>query len=109
MATTNCKQNSRDYCSGEIIRVANPKETVVAIPVIVPPVEVEVALRAIPVQIRYVPIAVHLRDRTLCSRSSSPPPLELSQTAPSANTFSRLYRICDLFITNPTAPTFSIF
>ena len=47
MAATNCKQNSRPGGTGEIVTVANGEETVVAIPVVVPPIEV--ALGVVPV------------------------------------------------------------
>jgi len=47
MAAANCKQNSRPRWTGEIVTVANGEETVVAIPVVVPPIEV--ALGVVPV------------------------------------------------------------
>ncbi len=46
--------------------MANGEETVVAIPVVVPPIEVEVALGIVPVEIRHVAVAIDLRDRTSC-------------------------------------------
>ena len=49
MAAANCKQNSRPRWTGEIVTVANGEETVVAIPVAAPPIEVEVALGVVPV------------------------------------------------------------
>ena len=63
MEETSGKQNSQDCYSGEIVSVAHGQETVVVIPVIVPPVEVEVPLRAIPVEVRDVAIAIDLGDR----------------------------------------------
>ncbi len=52
--------------TGEIATVANGQETVVAIPVVVVPIEVEVALGVVPVEARHVAVAVDLRDGTLC-------------------------------------------
>ncbi len=46
--------------------VANGQETVVAIPVVVPPIEVEVPLGVVLVEIRHVAVAVDLGDRALC-------------------------------------------
>lgn len=46
--------------------MANGKETVVAIPVVVPPIQVEVTLAVVDVEIRHVAVTVDLRDRTLC-------------------------------------------
>ena len=53
--------------------VANGEETVVAIPVVVPPIEVEVALGIVPVEVRHVAVevrhvavAIDLRDRASC-------------------------------------------
>ena len=59
--------------------VANREETVVVIPVTVPIVEVEVALRIVPVEVRHVAIATHLTNGTLCKKSSIPPPPEFSK------------------------------
>ena len=44
-------------------RLANGQKTTVLIPVIVEPVEVEVTLRAIPVEVRHVTIAVGINPR----------------------------------------------
>lgn len=46
--------------------VANGEEAVVAIPVVVPPVEVEVTLAVVPAEVRNVAVVTDLRDRTLC-------------------------------------------
>ena len=46
--------------------MANGQETVVVIPVVVPPIEVEVTLGVVPVEVRHVAVAVDLRDGTLC-------------------------------------------
>jgi hypothetical protein len=67
-------------------RVANEGEPVVVVPPIVKPVEVEVALRAVPVEVRHVAVAVNLADG-MWRVSSMPPPLEYSLA------FSRLYLI----------------
>ncbi len=58
--------------------VANAEETVVAIPVVVPPVEVEVALRTVPAEVRHVAVAVDLRDGALCEMPSMAPSIEYS-------------------------------
>ena len=44
----------------EIVNVAS-EETALLIPLIVEPVQIEVALRTVPVEIRDVAVAVHLR------------------------------------------------
>ena len=46
--------------------MANGQETVVAIPVVVPPIKVEVALGVVPVEVRHVAVAIDLRDGTSC-------------------------------------------
>ncbi len=61
MEATTHKQNSRARGTREIVKIAHSKEAVVAIPVIIHPVEVEVPLRAIPVEIGDVPIAINER------------------------------------------------
>ena len=67
--------------------VANGEETVVVIPVVVPPIEVEVALAVVPVEIRLVAVAVDLRDRALCRNAVH---------ATARRILSGLYRIRDL-------------
>ena len=42
--------------------MANGQEAVVTIPVVVPPIEVEVALGVVPVEVRHVAVAIDLRD-----------------------------------------------
>ena len=67
--------------------MANGEETVVAIPVVVPPIKVEVALGVVLVEIRHVAVAVDLRDRALCRSAVH---------ATTRRVLSGLYRICDL-------------
>jgi len=76
METSAYKQNSRGITPGETVKVANSQEPVVAIPVTVPPIQVQVPLRAILVEIRHVAVAVDLSDGALCERSSITPPLD---------------------------------
>ncbi len=45
--------------------VANGQEAVVAIPVVVPPIKVEVTLAVVDVEVRHVAVAIDLRDGTL--------------------------------------------
>lgn len=68
--TATVTKNSRDGCSGEIGKVANGQEAVVGIPVIVEPIEVEVALGTVLVEIRHVAVAIDLRDGALCEKPS---------------------------------------
>ena len=67
MEKTALKQNSRDG-SGETARVADRQEAVVGVPVIVPPVEVELALRVVLVEIRHIAIAIDLANGA-CAKS----------------------------------------
>jgi len=65
-------------------KVADSEETVVRIPVIIPPIEVQLVLRVILVEVRDVPIAVHLCRGTLCRILSGSPllvyqPMRLSE------------------------------
>ena len=66
--------------------VANGQETVVVIPVVVPPIEVEVTLGVVPVEVRHVAVAVDLRDGTLCRSAID---------ATAHRVLSGLYRIRD--------------
>ena len=50
--------------------VANRKEAVVGIPVIVPPIEVEVTLGIVPVEVRNVTITIDLANGALCEKPS---------------------------------------
>jgi len=50
--------------------VANGEETIVGVPVIVPPIEVEVALRSVPVEIRDVAVAIDLANGALYEKPS---------------------------------------
>ena len=45
--------------------VANGEEAVVRIPVVVPPIEVEVPVGVVPVQVGHVAVTVDLRGRAL--------------------------------------------
>lgn len=56
--------------------VANTEETVVGIPVIVPPIKVQVALGIVPVEIRNVAVAIDLADGALCKKLSMPLPAD---------------------------------
>ena len=46
-------------------KLANGEETVVLVPVIVEPIEVEVTLVAVPVEVRHVAVIQVTRDRTV--------------------------------------------
>ena len=50
--------------------VANPKEPIVGIPVIVPPIKVEVALRTVLVQVRDIAVTIDLSNGVLCKKLS---------------------------------------
>jgi len=76
MEATASKQNSRDGIPGETAIVANTEETVVGIPVIVPPIEVQVALGIVPVEVRNVTVAINLTNGALCKKPSMPPPAD---------------------------------
>jgi len=52
--------------------VAYSEETIVRIPIVIPPIEVKLALRVILVEVRDVPVAVDLRRGTLCKIFSVP-------------------------------------
>ena len=52
--------------------VANRQEAVVGIPVVVEPIEVEVALRTILVEIRHVAVVIDLANGALCEKPSKP-------------------------------------
>lgn len=54
------------------------QKPVVGIPVLVVPIEVEVPLRAVPVEVRHVPVVTDVRGGTLYEMPSVPPPLEYS-------------------------------
>ncbi len=47
------------------MKVANGKEAIVRIPVVVEPIQVEVPLGIVPVEVRHVAVAIDLRDRAL--------------------------------------------
>jgi hypothetical protein len=73
MEKTTYKQNSREYIPGETVIVANSKETIVSIPIIVEPIQIEVALGTILVEVEHVAIAIDLRNGTLYEKLSGPP------------------------------------
>ncbi len=56
--------------------MANTEETVVGIPVIVPPIEVQVALGIVPVEVRNVAVAVDLANGALCEKPPMPLPAD---------------------------------
>ena len=74
------KQNSSAKITEEKSSIiANPEETIVGIPVVVEPIEVEVALRTVLVEIRHMAVAINLSNGTLCKRPSVPPPTDFSK------------------------------
>ena len=75
METATYLQDSRGGASGETERVANGEEAVVAIPVIVPPIEVELPLGVVPIEVRHVAMTPDLGDGTLYKLPSISPPL----------------------------------
>lgn len=72
MEETTYKQNSCRYTAGETALVANSKETIVGIPIIAPPIEVEVTLRIVPVEVRHVAVTIDLANRASCKKLSTP-------------------------------------
>ena len=56
--------------------MANTEEAVVGIPVIVPPIEVQVALGIVPVEVRNVAVAIDLANGALCEKPSMPLPAD---------------------------------
>lgn len=70
METTTPKQNSWDRFPGETAIVANRQEAVVGVPVVVPPIEVELALGVVLVEIRHVAVAINLTNGALCEKPS---------------------------------------
>jgi len=50
--------------------VANSQEAIVGVPIIVPPIEVEVPLRAVLVQVRDIAVAIDLANGALCKKPS---------------------------------------
>ena len=45
------------------MKVTNGEEAIVRIPVVVEPIQIEVPLGVVPVEVRHVPVAIDLRDR----------------------------------------------
>ena len=74
MEASTFKQNSWSDNPGETRIVANREEAVVGVPVVVPPVEVEVTLRTVPVEIRHVAVAIDLANGALCEKPPMPLP-----------------------------------
>lgn len=58
------------------LKVANSKESVVVIPVIVEPIEVEVALGTVLVEAQNVTVTIDLANGALYEKFSIPPPPE---------------------------------
>jgi hypothetical protein len=50
--------------------VANPQEPIVGVPIVVPPIEVEVPLRVVLVEVRDVAVAIDLSNGSLCNKPS---------------------------------------
>lgn len=61
---------------GRTVGVANAEEAVVAIPVIVEPIQVQVTLRIVPVEVSHVAVAIDLGHGAMCDAPSSSPPFE---------------------------------
>lgn len=60
------------------MRVANSEEATVRIPVVVPPIEVQVPLGVVPVEVRYVAVAVNHRLGALYEKPSIALSLDVS-------------------------------
>jgi hypothetical protein len=60
------------------MNVAHREETIVLVPPVVEPIEVEVALRPVLPEFRHVAVAIDLRDGALCGEPSVPLSLEYS-------------------------------
>lgn len=69
------------------MKVANGEEAIHRIPVIVEPIEVELALGIVPVEVRHVAIAIDLRDRAF---------VRSTICATTHRILSGLNRMCDL-------------
>jgi len=52
--------------------VAHSQKAIVAIPITIPVVEVEVTLGIVPVQVEHIAIKVDLSNRALCKKPSKP-------------------------------------
>ena len=57
--------------------MANTEEAVVGIPVIVPQIEVEVALGIVPVEVRNVVVVSDLANGSLCKKPPMPLPADI--------------------------------
>ncbi len=76
MEKTTDKKNSPAVIRGRTIIVAHGEEPATLIPLVVVPVQIELALRIVHVEIRNVAIVVQLRDGALYDKPSIPPPIE---------------------------------
>src|SRR3989344_8338721 len=86
--------------TGEIMKVANGEEAVVLIPVVVPPVEVEIPLGVVLVEFRHVAIVTDLRDRAL---------VKSAIRTTTHRMLSGLNCMCDLVCRQRSPPTVSDF
>lgn len=57
--------------------VANSRKAVDVIPVIIEPIQVQLALRVVPVEVSHVAVAIDLGHGAMCDMPSSPPSFEL--------------------------------
>lgn len=55
------------------------EEAIVGIPIIVEPIEIEIALRIVLVEVSHVAVAIDLRNRPLCEILPMPQPSEYSR------------------------------
>ncbi|HBV58049.1 MAG TPA: hypothetical protein DEB73_02185 [Candidatus Magasanikbacteria bacterium] len=60
-------------------RLAEDEEAVVRIEIVVEPVQIQIALVAVPVEISHIPVATGVTPLVLCRISSLTPPIEYSQ------------------------------
>ena len=58
--------------------MAHREETIVLVPPVVEPIEVEVPLRPVLPEFRHIAVAIDLRDGALCEEPSMSPSLECS-------------------------------
>lgn len=56
--------------------VANSRKAANVIPVIVEPIQVQLALRVVPVEVSHVAVAIDLGHGAICDMPSSPPSFE---------------------------------
>ena len=82
------------------MRVANGEKATIAIPIVVEPIQVQVALGIVPVEIRHIAVAIDLRDRAL---------VESAIRATTHRILSGLNRMRDLVCRQRSPPTVSDF